>query len=340
MTGIELSKTQNLPKVTCELCVRSLQHFSALKELLIENQFNLLKNASQGTNHVNDQDPFEKDLIDQPEIEYRNYSDSDEASEPPTKMIKTERMSPENELVWLPNYPSASDLLDEILPIAPDQECMFCQDKLPNTNALKQHIKIFHADQDVCNQSIRCPFKNCLSSFRKLSSLNEHKKLHEQEGSISCEICGKIFISKDQLRAHKKYHQEPKYKCNECDEAFFEAILLRNHVASRHGAARKTFNCTMCDKSYTKGSHLSRHVKVTHQKQTINCNVPNCNRVYTRRERVMTHITKQHPELSSDWIETYVNTIKTTPYTYGVPDEAFNDETNEENSNSDLITIE
>lgn len=316
VTGIELNQTRNLPKITCELCIRSLQHFSSLKEVLVENQFTLLRAKNNSNSYVNN--IVEEDPIDiEPEIEYRNFDDSDEDPfESPVKKIKIERQSP---LALTSNNfdPSASELLDELLPVAPDQECMYCNQKLPNTHALKIHIKSLHQDQDIVNQMIRCPIRNCQSSFKRMSSFVEHKKLHQFEGSIRCEICGKICISKDQLRAHMKYHQQPKYKCNECDITFFESQQLKTHQLVKHENIRN-FKCPNCEKTYSKRSHLSRHVKVSHEKQTINCNIPNCKRVYTRRERVIIHIARQHPEISSDDQIAYIESIKNTPYTYSI----------------------
>jgi uncharacterized Zn-finger protein len=232
----------------------------------------------------------------------------------------------------------ASNLLDELLPIAPDQECVHCHQKFPSTHALKLHIKNIHPSEDFSEQPMRCPFKGCQSSFRKVSSLDEHKKLHQQEKTIICLMCGKYCTSKDQLRSHMKYHQQPKHKCSECDLAFYDSKQLKNHHTSKHENARN-FKCPMCDKTYFKSSHLSRHYKVTHQKQTINCIVPHCDRVYTRRERVITHISKQHPELSADIVESYVETIKRTPYTYAVNNLNF-ELPQEENSMSSVSILE
>lgn len=269
VTGIELVKNLCYPTVTCELCVRSLQYFDALKNELVENQLSLL------SYHTNTTAREEHE----PKIEYRNFSDSDEDSEPQAKKIKLEET--EKNDIWISPDPTVSDLLDEIIPLTPDQTCSYCHKKFPTNFALNLHLKKTHSDQ-----------VNSQSTLKNISSPKK-KKL---ESSIDCKICGRSFATKDYLKAHEKYHEEPKIKCKN----------QRKH------------KCPICDKTYLKNSHLSRHIKVTHEKRTINCNVPNCERVYTRKERVLVHISKQHPELYPNEMEIYIEAIKTTPYNYGI----------------------
>lgn len=86
------------------------------------------------------------------------------------------------------------------------------------------------------SRSYRC--KYCQSTFRHLSSVSRHVKLHF-ESSFSCEICGNSFRTKDYLRNHMRVHKKPSLPCNLCGMMFAHYIQRNRHMESYHRAGSR-----------------------------------------------------------------------------------------------------
>ena len=49
-----------------------------------------------------------------------------------------------------------------------------------------------------------------------------------------CDICGKFYKTKHQLRNHKKIHKIKNSKCEECEKIFSTNAKLENHKRTVH----------------------------------------------------------------------------------------------------------
>ena len=85
----------------------------------------------------------------------------------------------------------------------------------------------------------------CSKTFRILSLLKSHKKIHADIRPFSCEECAKSFRRAEHLENHRTTHSEERsFKCNICDKTFSIMQKLRIHQRGHTGA--KLFPCMLC----------------------------------------------------------------------------------------------
>ena len=81
-------------------------------------------------------------------------------------------------------------------------------------------------------------------------------KFHENKRPFQCEICGKSFVLKQNLRDHEERHQKQKVstiKCTECPQTFNDTQVLKKHRIDYHTS--------------TVGNTSVIHHHLTHQQQ-------------------------------------------------------------------------
>uniref|UniRef100_X2B2F0 C2H2-type domain-containing protein n=1 Tax=Capitella teleta TaxID=283909 RepID=X2B2F0_CAPTE len=95
------------------------------------------------------------------------------------------------------------------------------------------HRKRYH---EVDRQVYRCP--KCTFATFSQSSFDKHmKKLHGPDSKLNsvCDICGKGFVTRNQLKMHREIHSaDKKYKCRECPFATNTLSGLRSHSYAQH----------------------------------------------------------------------------------------------------------
>ncbi|XP_043250469.1 zinc finger protein 107-like [Colletes gigas] len=136
---------------------------------------------------------------------------------------------------------------------------------------------------DNFHENIVRPFKcqQCDFTFDRASQYDYHyRSIHLGEKSQLCEICGKGFFRKADLRTHLNIHLGTNICiCEVCGRKF-------NHISNliRHGrmhAGIKPYPCSICGKRFTQISSLARHKRIherskediKHQAQNISDSV-------------------------------------------------------------------
>jgi uncharacterized Zn-finger protein len=116
------------------------------------------------------------------------------------------------------------------------------------------------------------PFQciQCEKSFKRISHLRDHEKVHTGERPYKCTECDKAFTQSGHLRRHEKTHTgEKSFKCDHCDKAFAESWDLKIHERTHSG--ERPFQCGQCEKAFKRISHLRDHEKVHTGERPYKC---------------------------------------------------------------------
>ena len=95
---------------------------------------------------------------------------------------------------------------------------------------------------------------------------NHPEKVGKEANLHQCELCGKEFTIRSNLRDHiKGVHSyigpDPKYKCHICSAQLKQDNSYRKHMANSHGIGEK---CDICYKLYVSTNALEKHKKQVH----------------------------------------------------------------------------
>ena len=123
--------------------------------------------------------------------------------------------------------------------------------------------------------------------------------VHEQQKNFKCELCGKGFGEKAQLKKHKRVHSlikeitycpkckenfknikqhyeemhsNLKYICQSCFKRFKNLRDLEIHIKTRHSTFRSYF-CDYCCKGFAEKFQIERHVKLHIKNISSNKNI-------------------------------------------------------------------
>ncbi|ROT79670.1 zinc finger protein [Penaeus vannamei] len=105
---------------------------------------------------------------------------------------------------------------------------------------------------------------------------------HIKERKNFCKICGKAFIFKFALKAHKAVHSDnPRFNCV-CGISFSVRASYMDHIKRIHRAASEMkYPCELCFKSFGDRQTLRIHLISVHKPKTISCTQKGCNKVFS-----------------------------------------------------------
>lgn len=115
----------------------------------------------------------------------------------------------------------------------------------------------------------------CNVKFQRETAL-EHIKFHINEDLFKCGVCGAMYTTAPELKAHtKRYHTEKKkklYPCDICGMKLSSNTVLINHKKTHLAHREFAFVCEVCGKGYDIQSQLTAHL-YTHNrvKKTEQC---------------------------------------------------------------------
>ncbi|XP_069684637.1 zinc finger protein 665-like [Periplaneta americana] len=157
----------------------------------------------------------------------------------------------------VPEQPEGSA---EIIP------CSLCSEKFPTPAALLAHIQS-HVGVGVAGGS-----KPDVGPSGTVSTLPQEE---QQQSSLKCKICFRLFSNKGGLQRHIKIHATGKhvfYPCKMCGKKFVTEAMYKAHAASH--VVSQSFHCMHCNKIFFKEEMFQSHLcEGTEKKACLKCGV-------------------------------------------------------------------
>lgn len=85
-----------------------------------------------------------------------------------------------------------------------------------------------------------------------------------------CEICGKRFTTRGNVKAHSVTHTAEKpFVCHVCGKNFSHKGNLKTHIVSRHMANKPQYECALCGRNFAQAETLNAHIALVHAATSV-----------------------------------------------------------------------
>ena len=176
--------------------------------------------------------------------------------------------------------------------------CDVCHLNFKVQSELKDHCFAEHAD----GKQVQCSV--CKHRLQTPLAVYHHSMKHTGTRDFICEICGSNFKRKQHLVTHMKTHlTESKtgeggdevYNCQACDESFGLKMDLKSHCTTAHPLeGDESVTCRTCQKklkvSHSVYLHGLRHFGARNFECTL------CNQLFKRKAHLLRHTMDRHPD--------------------------------------------
>ncbi|CAH0396031.1 unnamed protein product [Bemisia tabaci] len=145
-------------------------------------------------------------------------------------------------------------------------KCFLCKVRCESEKKFVNHMRDAHS----IGKAYRCSI--CSKSFRLLSCLLQHFKVHIEDRPFKCDLCSMAFKIHQHLTVHKEnIHLKAKpYSCDLCTAKFSTKPILSDHMRSVH-SNKRPFECKVCCKSFKLKSHLVKHSRMHSSEKPFKC---------------------------------------------------------------------
>ena len=163
-------------------------------------------------------------------------------------------------------------------------ECKLDQTKISDIFEMSSHVTNTHKDHlfdenDANSKNSNRDIKSklnlgedfCLKCdpvqiFSSKTGLNFHERyLHLGERPYKCDQCSRTFIRTDELKLHKRYHEDRELKkgamCSQCGMVFNSSASRIRHENTVHHNIRR-HACKSCGKKFASSQALDRHARI------------------------------------------------------------------------------
>ena len=169
--------------------------------------------------------------------------------------------------------------------------CGVCKKEFTTPKRVAAHMRTHTGER---------PFscEHCGHAFRIYSSLlfhrrvvHEGRKVYGNKGVFPCEVCGKVFSTKQYRDIHLRIHKgEKPYVCKICNRAFTQRTSLVNHSALH--SDHRPYPCHLCEKAFRRRETLVIHIRTHTGEKPHICEI--CGRGFAQLTDMKKHRLKIH----------------------------------------------
>lgn len=181
-------------------------------------------------------------------------------------------------------------------------ECTMCPNKYWQKITLARHIKNYHCQ----------PGDSLITVGEKICQYSKRNSRHKE---FSCDICGKSYERKDNMRDHlRSFHYGINYSCHICPNTYTFADSFRKHMRDhrtgktiRDCRVQKTYGnvtknidqnakshkCSICFVTYKSSKYFKKHIEAhMNLKNPLICS--QCDIVFVSRNHLKQHVSSVH----------------------------------------------
>lgn len=91
----------------------------------------------------------------------------------------------------------------------------------------------------------------------------KRKKIKEEDGSFKCRDCREVFLTREELKEHRKTVRHPEVRNHACEICLkmFTSSKLKQHM--RAHTKERPYVCKVCSQAFSMSGNLKRHM-MTH----------------------------------------------------------------------------
>jgi uncharacterized C2H2 Zn-finger protein len=132
-------------------------------------------------------------------------------------------------------------------------QCQICAKTFTNRHFLQIHM--------MSHDDTLLPCAICGKQVKPQCLVNHVRQVHTTVKVLACEICGKAFKTKQNLREHQKYHNKA-FQCELCGRNFARSTDLNDHMVGHESP--ESLRCGVCGVQLADPRALKKHVVKMH----------------------------------------------------------------------------